>query len=63
VARLKPGVTIDQATADVARMLPMASRMFSPPGGYSLKMFDEARIGPNLRFLKDDLVGDIGSTL
>ena len=63
VARLKPGVTIDQATADVARMLPMASRMFSPPGGYSLKMFDEARIGPNLRFLKDDLVGDIGNTL
>jgi predicted permease len=63
VARLKPGMTIDQATADVARMLPMASRMFSPPGGYSLKMFDEARIGPNLRFLKDDLVGDIGNTL
>lgn len=56
VARLKPGVTIDQATTDVARMLPMASRLFSPPGGYSLKMFDEARIGPNLRFLKDDLV-------
>jgi predicted permease len=63
VARLKPGMTIDQATADVARMLPMASRMFPPPGGYSLKMFDEARIGPNLRFLKDDLVGDIGNTL
>ena len=28
------------------------------------KMFEDARIGPNLvRFLKDDLVGDIGSTL
>jgi predicted permease len=63
VARLKPGVTLDQATADVARMLPMASRMFAPPGGYSVKMFEEARIGPNLRFLKDDLVGDIGNTL
>jgi predicted permease len=63
VARLKPGATLDQATADVTRMLPMASQMFSPPGGYSLKMFEEARIGPNLRFLKDDLVGDIGNTL
>jgi ABC-type antimicrobial peptide transport system permease subunit len=28
-----------------------------------VKMFEDARIGPNLRFLKDDLVGDIGSTL
>ena len=63
VARLKPGVTLAQATADVARMLPMASKMFPPPGGYSAKMFDDARIGPNLRFLKDDLLGDIGNTL
>jgi predicted permease len=63
VARLKPGVTLAQATSDVARMLPMASQMFPPPGGYSVKMFEEARIGPNLRFLKDDLVGDIGKTL
>jgi predicted permease len=63
VARLKPGVTLAQATTDVARMLPMASKMFPPPEGYSVKMFEEAHIGPNLRFLKDDLVGDIGNTL
>ncbi len=63
VARLKPGVTLEQANADIARMLPMASKMFPPPMGYTAKMFDDARIGPNLRFLKDDLVGDIGNTL
>jgi putative ABC transport system permease protein len=63
VARLKPGVTLEQANADIARMLPMASQMFPPPGGFTAKMFDDARIGPNLRFLKDDLIGDVGNTL
>jgi predicted permease len=41
----------------------MASKMFPPPGGFTAKMFDDARIGPNLRFLKDDLIGDVGNTL
>ena len=63
VARLKPGLTLQHATADIARMLPMASKNFPPPSGFSTKMFDDARIGPNLRLLKDDLLGDIGSTL
>lgn len=63
VARLKPGVTLKQANADIARMLPLASKIFPPPSGYSGKMFEEARIGPNLRLLKADLVGDIGDTL
>jgi predicted permease len=63
VGRLKPGVTLVQANADLARMLPMASEKFAPPSGFSVKMFEAARIGPNLRFLKDDLLGDIGNTL
>src|SRR5260370_25353893 len=63
VAMLKPGVTLQQANADLERMLPMAFQKFAPPSGYSVKMFDDARIGPNLRLLKDDLVGDIGTTL
>jgi predicted permease len=63
VARLKPGLTLQHANADIARMLPMASQKFSPPSGYSAKMLDDARIGPNLRLLKDDLLGDIGNTL
>ena len=63
VARLKPGVTLQQANADIVRMLPMATERFPPPSGYSVKMFDDGRFAPNLRFLKDDLLGDIGNTL
>jgi putative ABC transport system permease protein len=63
IARMKPGVTVAQANADVARMLPMMLRKFSMPPGISLKMFEEARLGPNLRLLKKDVVGDIGNML
>ncbi len=63
VGRLKPGVTLKQADADFARMLPLVLQRFPPPGGYTIKMFEDARIAPNLRLLKDDLVGDIGNML
>ncbi len=63
VGRLKPGVTLKQADADLARMLPLVLQRFPPPAGYTAKMFEDARIGPNLRLLKDDLVGDIGNML
>jgi putative ABC transport system permease protein len=63
VARLKPGVTIAQANADVARMLPMAAEKFPMNPGWSRTAFVDARISPRLRFLKNVLVGDIGKTL
>jgi predicted permease len=63
IARLKPGVTMEQASADVARMLPIVARTFPAPPGFSAKIFDDARIGPNLRPLKTDVIGDVGSTL
>jgi putative ABC transport system permease protein len=63
VARLKPGVTLARANADVARMLPMANQRFQAPPGYSVKMFEDGRLGPSLRPFKRDLVGDIGSVL
>jgi predicted permease len=63
LARLKPGVTMEQASADIARMLPIVSRSFPVPNGFSAKIFDEVRIGPNLRPLKTDVIGDVGSTL
>ncbi len=63
VARLKPGVTLAQANADVARMLPIMMRKFPPAPGISLKMFEAARIGPNLRRLKQDVIGDIEKVL
>ncbi|MCZ2147408.1 MAG: ABC transporter permease [Bryobacterales bacterium] len=63
LARLKPGVTIARANADVARMLPMMLRKFKPAPGMSNKMFEDARVGPNVRPLKRDVVGNIGDVL
>jgi predicted permease len=63
LARLKPGVTVQQANADVARMLPIVMNTFPAPPGFSLKLFEDARIGPNVRPLKQDVVGDVGSVL
>ena len=63
VARLKPGVTLAQANADVARMIPMLSAKFPPAPGLSAKMLEDARLGPLVRPLKDDVVGDIGKLL
>ncbi|MGH9453242.1 MAG: ABC transporter permease [Terriglobia bacterium] len=63
VARLKPGATLAQASADVARMLPIVNRSFQAPPGFSLKLFEDAHIGPNLRPLKQDVVGDVGNVL
>jgi len=63
LARLRPGVTMEQASADVARMLPIAIRSFPAPEGFSIKLFEQAQIGPNLRPLKQDVVGDVGNVL
>jgi hypothetical protein len=63
IARLKPGVTLAQANADVARMLPIVDRSFPPPPGYGLKMFEDLRPAPNLQPLKQEVVGDVGKVL
>jgi len=63
IARLRPGVTLAEANTDVARMLPIVLRSFPPPPGYSLKMFEDARMGPNLRTLKQYVVGDVSKLL
>ncbi|MGH9781110.1 MAG: ABC transporter permease, partial [Candidatus Acidiferrales bacterium] len=43
LARLKPGATLAEANADVARMLPIVLRTFPPPPGFSLDLFKKAR--------------------
>jgi len=63
VARLKPGVTLEQANADVAQMLPIVAKSFPMPIGLNPKIMDDARIGPNLRTLKQDVVGDMDKAL
>jgi len=57
VARLKPGVTLAQANADVARILHV---WFENSG---VKPAVRARWAPALRPLKLDVVGDVGTTL
>ena len=63
LARLKPGVTLQQASADMARLLPITFRSFPAPDGFSPAIFEKAHIAPNLRPLKKDVVGDIDKVL
>ena len=63
IARLKPGVTLAQLNADIARMLPIVMRSFPAPPGFSIKLFEDARIGPDARPLKQGVVGDVGNAL
>jgi predicted permease len=63
IARLKPGVTMQQASTDMARLLPVSIRSFPAPDGFSPSLFEKARFQPNLRPLKQDVVGDVGNVL
>ena len=63
IARLKPGVSIAQANADVERLLPSLTERFPLPPGFTKKMFDDARFGSLVRPLDADVVGDIGNML
>jgi len=63
IARLKPGVTMAQASTDMARLLPIVLRSFPAPEGFSTSLFEKARITPDLRPLKQDVVGDVGKVL
>src|SRR6185437_2586022 len=63
IARLKPGVTIAQADADVARMLGIWLKSWPSPPGLSMSLWENAHFAPNLHPLKQDVVGDIGPML
>jgi len=63
IGRLKPGMTIEQAHQDLARLVPVVEQSFPAPEGFSLKMFEDAHLAPNLSSLKSYVVGDVGKTL
>lgn len=63
LARLKPGVTMEQASTDMARLLPISIRSFPAPEGFSPALFEKAHFQPSLRPLKQDVVGDVGNVL
>jgi hypothetical protein len=63
LARLKPGVTLEQANADLARMIPIWVDSWPLPRGFNKAFFVNARLSPRIRALKEDVVGDIGQLL
>ncbi len=70
IARLKPGVSTDQANADIARLLPIWARSWASTGGgntndaFAEKLFLFSwRIGPNIRPLRESVVGNVRSAL
>jgi predicted permease len=63
IARLKPGVTLKQANADMDRLLPIAVRSFPAPEGFSASLFEKVKISANLHTLKQDVVGDVGNVI
>ncbi|HEX7082189.1 MAG TPA: ABC transporter permease [Gammaproteobacteria bacterium] len=63
VARLKEGVTLEEASADVARMIPIYLDSHPIVPGLTRAAVEAMQIGPNLRTLKDDIVGDLDEVL
>src|SRR5262249_34477736 len=63
IARLRPGLTLTQANADIGRLIPVAHDSFPAAPGFSAKMFREAHIQPALRPLRQDVVGELGKVL
>jgi putative ABC transport system permease protein len=57
VARMKPGVTLAQANADIARMLEIYFDKFRVNTARAVRWV------PSLVALKQDVIGDVGSTL
>jgi predicted permease len=63
IARLKPGVTIAQASADIARLVPVWMNSWSNGPGTNPRIYESWRITPALRPLKQEVVGSVGSVL
>ena len=63
IARLNPGVTIAEANADLARLLNMWLHAWPVPPGFDRAVFEDARLGPRIQPLKQEILGDVGTAL
>ena len=63
LARLEPGVTLADANADVARIIPLWLRAWPAPPGLDRAVFESARLTPDFQPLRDFVVGDVGTVL
>jgi predicted permease len=63
VARLKPGITLSQANADLARLLPVWMDSWSNGPGTNSHFYENWRITPAIRPLKQEVVGAVSDVL
>jgi predicted permease len=63
IGRLMPGVTIERADADIARMVPLWMDSWSNGPGTDPHWYQNWRITPDLRPLKQEVIGNVGSVL
>lgn len=63
VARLKPGVTLGQANADMSRLIPLWMDSWSNGPGTDPHYYRIWRITPAFRPLKQQVIGNVGSVL
>jgi predicted permease len=63
IARMRPGVTLDQANADLTRLLPVVLRVFPPFEGFSIDFYQAAHYAPSLKPLKQEVIGNVQSVL
>jgi predicted permease len=64
VARLKPGITIAAADADIARLYPVWRDSWPMPvKDINPHIYDTFRLTPSIRPLKDDVVGNVSNIL
>jgi putative ABC transport system permease protein len=65
IARLKPGVSVEDARRDFAALLPRAIELYPKfaPGVSTQMVWDQAKPAPVLLPLREDVTGDIATTL
>src|SRR5882757_1344827 len=63
IARLKPGIPLAQADADIARLIPVWMDSWSNGPGTNPHYYEIWRITPNFRSLKQQVIGNVGNVL
>ncbi len=63
LARLKRGVTLEQANADQSRLLGIWINAWPAPPGFTRSLFEGAHVGAKVQPFKKEIVGDVGTAL